>query len=250
MADVTLTYKGSDILELSDSGSATLKTGGKYCEDDIEVEYVKPSGGGGEWTTDGLATNSEPSGDITINVSEIGLNAFINKSGITGLNAPNATRFNNTCFSLCTNLRSVNAPKAEHLGYNSFRNCSFPVIVLPSISLRLDGAVFERNEALRVADFGVSCPKIESSCFLGCTLIESIIIRNQSLVALAAVNAFNLTPFASGGTGGTLYVPQALISEYQNATNWSTILGYANNQILPIEGSQYETHYADGTVIE
>lgn len=47
MADVTLSYKGSDILELSDSGSATLKTGGKYCEDDIDVEYVKPSGGGG-----------------------------------------------------------------------------------------------------------------------------------------------------------------------------------------------------------
>ena len=46
MADVTLSYKGSDILELSDSGSATLKTGGKYCEDDIAVEYVKPSGGG------------------------------------------------------------------------------------------------------------------------------------------------------------------------------------------------------------
>ena len=46
MADVTLSYKGSDILELSDSGSATLKTGGTYCEDDIAVEYVKPSGGG------------------------------------------------------------------------------------------------------------------------------------------------------------------------------------------------------------
>ena len=46
MSDVTLSYKGSDILELSDSGSATLKTGGTYCEDDIELEYVKPSGGG------------------------------------------------------------------------------------------------------------------------------------------------------------------------------------------------------------
>ena len=46
MSDVTLSYKGSDILELSDSGSATLKTGGTYCEADIEVEYVKPSGGG------------------------------------------------------------------------------------------------------------------------------------------------------------------------------------------------------------
>lgn len=52
MADVTLTYKGSDILELSNSGSATLKTGGKYCEDDIALEYVKPSGGGGTLIAD------------------------------------------------------------------------------------------------------------------------------------------------------------------------------------------------------
>lgn len=56
MADVTLTYKGDDILELSDSGSATLKTGGKYCEDDIAVEYVKPSGGGSTRYVDGTFT--------------------------------------------------------------------------------------------------------------------------------------------------------------------------------------------------
>lgn len=44
MADVTVSYKGNDILEMSDSGSATLKTGGYYCDADIEVEYEKPSG--------------------------------------------------------------------------------------------------------------------------------------------------------------------------------------------------------------
>lgn len=47
MADVTLTYKGATIAELSDSGSKTLRTAGKFCEADIGVEYVKPSGGGG-----------------------------------------------------------------------------------------------------------------------------------------------------------------------------------------------------------
>ena len=47
MADVTLTYKGSTIAEMSDSGSKTLKTSGKYCEGDIGVSYVKPSGGSG-----------------------------------------------------------------------------------------------------------------------------------------------------------------------------------------------------------
>lgn len=41
MADVTLTYKGATIGELSETGSKTLKTAGKYCEADILLEYVK-----------------------------------------------------------------------------------------------------------------------------------------------------------------------------------------------------------------
>lgn len=45
MADVMLTYKGTTIAELNDSGSKMLRTAGKYCEADIGVEYVKPSGG-------------------------------------------------------------------------------------------------------------------------------------------------------------------------------------------------------------
>lgn len=47
MADLTIKYKGQPIAELSDSGTKTLKTAGKYCEDDISVEYAKPAGGGG-----------------------------------------------------------------------------------------------------------------------------------------------------------------------------------------------------------
>lgn len=45
MADVTLKYKGATIGELSETGSKTLKTAGKYCEADILAEYVKPGGG-------------------------------------------------------------------------------------------------------------------------------------------------------------------------------------------------------------
>ena len=43
MADLTIKYKGNPILELSESGTKTLKTAGKYCEDDISVEYAKPA---------------------------------------------------------------------------------------------------------------------------------------------------------------------------------------------------------------
>ena len=45
MADLTTKFKGNPIVELSESGTKTLKTAGKYCEDDIAVEYAKPAGG-------------------------------------------------------------------------------------------------------------------------------------------------------------------------------------------------------------
>ena len=47
MADLIINYKGNPIAELSESGTKTLKTAGKYCEGDITVEYAKPAGGGG-----------------------------------------------------------------------------------------------------------------------------------------------------------------------------------------------------------
>lgn len=45
MADVTLTYQGDTILELSETGNKIIETAGKYCEADILLEYVKSGGG-------------------------------------------------------------------------------------------------------------------------------------------------------------------------------------------------------------
>lgn len=62
MADVTLTYKGQTILEMSATGIKALKTAGKYCEDDIEVDFVKPGGiyfGGNRPPESSLGVNGE-----------------------------------------------------------------------------------------------------------------------------------------------------------------------------------------------
>lgn len=51
MSDITINYKGSAIATMDASGTKTLLTEGKYCEDDLEVVYVKPGGGGGyDWS--------------------------------------------------------------------------------------------------------------------------------------------------------------------------------------------------------
>lgn len=43
MAEVTINYKDAAIATMNASGTKTLQTQGKYCEDDIEVVYARPS---------------------------------------------------------------------------------------------------------------------------------------------------------------------------------------------------------------
>lgn len=43
MSEVNINYKGSKIAGMDASGTKTLLTDGKYCEDDITVEYTRPS---------------------------------------------------------------------------------------------------------------------------------------------------------------------------------------------------------------
>lgn len=132
-----------------------------------------------------------------------------------------------------------------------FRGCSsLPKMALPAINA-LGQSAFYDCRALAAVDIGpnlVTTPG--NTCFGNCSVLKAVVLRRTAgITPLGNINIFQNSPFASGGSGGTLYVPQARITEYTQATNWSTILGYTNNQILPIEGSIYETQYADGTPV-
>ena len=99
-------------------------------------------------------------------------------------------------------------------------------------------------------NFSTESVGIRNNSFNGATAMNVLILRKTSaIVPLQNINAFTNTPFASGKAGGTLFVPSSLVSSYQSDTNWSTILGYADNSIQAIEGSVYESAYADGTAI-
>lgn len=45
---VSIKYKGNEIASMTEDGTKTLQTKGKYCEDNITVTQTIPSGGGGE----------------------------------------------------------------------------------------------------------------------------------------------------------------------------------------------------------
>ena len=202
-------------------------------------------GGGGDYTD-----KTWPTGQISSDTTETWQYMFFNRTAITHVSLPQAGSIPASMFQNCTSLQSVYLPNATFVGYaaNQFNGCSsLEGIVLPKQTGVYNNA-FANCTAMIYADImatGFHQPNV----FTGCTKLATVVLRHTSVPTLNNINDFNATPFASGGTGGTLYVPSSLKSAYQSATNWSTILGYANNSIQAIEGSYYETHYADGTVI-
>ena len=227
----------------------------------IFASNLSGGGGGGGGSSDLVAlldgsivsfTNSD--------VTELRKHALNSCNNLQSVSLSNCTKINESSLANCGNLVSVNLPNLTTIGGTyAFSYCKkLPVIVLPSLASDTNSNTFNECNLLEKADFGANCTGIWNSVFNKCTVLDTVILRKTDAVAkLNNTSSFNYTPFASNGSGGTLYVPAALISSYQSATNWITILGYANNQIKSIESTHTDPtapidltlYYADGTPI-
>lgn len=191
----------------------------------------------------------------------IGERAFANDgqfgtlSGQTELSLPNLTNIGASAF-VSTHVQKINFPKAgvgnmsfqycsylteAVIGYNAsslFSGCSQMTKARTTLASTIYGNSFKGCSALQELIFDTA-KTISASAFNGATSLTTLVLKYSSGVSLSSTNAFTNTPFASGGTGGTIYCPQALIDSgyYTTATNWSSL---AINQILPIEGSVYD----------
>ena len=219
-----------------------------------------------EYSDDDWFDIAQPSGDIVItsNISMPQALQFIfrNRTGITSFSVPNfAGSFGKNYLYNCPNLVSVSAPKCSSLQEGSIRNCnSIIYIVFPKVTWVGNYGI--TGTSLTGVDLGgtpTSTQGIGTYAFSGSTSLNTLVLRANTVWKLSSSpsNAFGNTPFASGKAGGTLYVPNDQISAYQSATNWSTLLGYTNNQIKSIESTHTDpdapidltTHYVDGTLI-
>ena len=186
--------------------------------------------------------------------SSVGQGVFRNCTALSSVYLPELYQYGNGGYQFygCTSLETINLPKCV-TGTNMFQGCT-----------KLKTGVFRwrgtSNSNMNSNGFS-GCTKLESldlshiarvytNEFLNTTKMNKLIIRNDDVVpTLSNINAFGGSPFASGKAGGTLYVPSHMISSYQSASNWVTILGYANNNITAIEGTIYETQFTDGTPV-
>lgn len=160
-------------------------------------------------------------------------------------------------FAYCASLTSLKIHNAKTIGDSAFNSCSaLQTIALPKLTAVNGNNQFASCSALVSADF-YSPNAISSYMFSGCTNLSTLVLRKTSVVSLSNTNAFNGTKFKSGGAGGTIYIPKSLYDhlgdgtadDYKAASGWSTVNGYGTITWAKIEGSIYETQYADVTPI-
>lgn len=158
----------------------------------------------------GLCARSlETIDDVDGFVSRIGKYAFYQYTTLEVANFPNAITVNPYGFRHCTALTDLELPRCTTIKEYGIANCT---------SLK-----------------GLHLPRVTSigaNAFSGCSVLGSIRLGGTSVATLSSTSAFNGTPFASGGDGGTIYVPASLEGGYRAGTNWSSLLtANSNNQL-------------------
>ena len=202
----------------------------------------------------------------------------------TSVSLPNLTSLGNGTFYSCSNLESVSLPNLTTVtnGTQVFYQCTkikqdlyFPRLTFISgasqmfqacgnsnggiaFAIRMPALItmqyncqqcFNSCTNLSIVDLGPVTSSLYAQLFNNASSLTTIILRrSDAITPLANVSAFNGTPYASGSSGGTIYIPKALYDElgtgssldYKAATNWSTLDGYGTVTWAALEGSTYE----------
>ena len=141
-----------------------------------------------------------------------------------------------------SNLETVYIPKiGQTWGNSAFRACSKLKYVNIDACVTLPSYTFQSCTALQEIVLP-NCTKIMNLAFDSCHALESLVLKSETLCALNHINGLQSTPLRGydGTFSGHVYVPQALISTYQTATNWATLYANYPDIFQPIEGSIYE----------
>lgn len=175
-------------------------------------------------------------------VTFIDVSAFENCTALEEIDFPELLETKNFCFRY-TKIKEAVFPKLTKLDYSTFNglstlerfygplvttmgNSCFQTTALTDINLplvqKIETNTFRGCNSLKRADLG-SVTQFVGYAFYQSRIFATLIIRTNTVCATDFA-AFQWTPFQGEGEKvGYCYVPSALISEYQQATNWSAM---------------------------
>lgn len=217
--------------DLTSVANAIRTKGGTSASLAFPADFVSaiaaiPTGGGGvSW--DDIASGDEPSGDIVLTVQTVKQDSFRSRrtTNTWTCSGNNVTKVESAAFRDCNNLTELHLPAVTDFSYQTCYGSS----------------------KLKVADIG-RAGSLGNGTFQNCTLLDTLVLRKTSITTMGNANALSGTKFASGKSGGTIYIPKSLYdhlgdnssSDYKAASNWATYQGYGTITWAKIEGSIYE----------
>lgn len=271
--DVT-DFASAEVTVPQPSGTVNINANGTHDVSQYETANVNVEG----WTTAGIAQNAEPNGVITLKQFSVGnyytfakAQAFRNKpitsvifdfeniqrqvrgdsepfygSGIqtvTLINTTGASWKPETVFKNCGELLAFESDiPFDFGGYSQiFYQCKkMTRLSIPNAVGDMMAPCQECYE-LTYADMG-KATRLNANGFQKCYKLQTLILRkNDAVVPLGNVSAFSDTPVRGyNGLTAEIYVPNDLISSYQQASNWSSIYAEGYVTFKKIEGSIYE----------
>jgi hypothetical protein len=210
------------------------------------INNLPAAGGTIDHTTEDAILTRTVSGNYVNNqITKVGYGAFYEDAAITGFSAANVETIAAYAFRGCSKITSLNVPKLKTVSTSSLYQVNVPNLILSELTsmgtysfggssgmktitlpklLIVQSNGFRQNTGVTRIDLGV-CTNIYATGFYNCYALQDLIIRTDSVCALANTNAF---------TGcsklANIYVPDNLVNSYKAATNWST---YAD-KIKPI----------------
>lgn len=252
---------------------ADVKVNGNTYNGITHIQLAKAEGGGyqkfiegeGQWTTEGIAAGTEPNGAIVMTGNVLADYAFAGKP-ITSFEAAEISSVTggSRAFAGCKQLVSfkcdsmVIAPGFVFEGCTALKNVDIKPID-NNYGVNYGTGFFNGCTSLEeITLYGNTGQSMVGGCtalkkvdmhkgnlagyvtFSNCSALKTLILRQTEIHTLRGPDVFNGTPFANGGTGGTIYVPEALIASYKTAAQWSIVDGYGTITWKAIEGSEYD----------
>nr|DAL55606.1 MAG TPA_asm: leucine-rich repeat protein [Caudoviricetes sp.] len=180
-------------------------------------------------------------GDMS-NVTTIRNYAFYNCSSLTSLSFSNAVnggeegKIGEYVFSKCSNLITIDLPKAKEIDSSCFSYCSsLKEVFFPLMTGKISDNLFSFCYSLTKAMFPSAVTAIKANNrwaapFYNCFRLQALILKSPTLINLQSNNALigdnaatnvALSPAYTGDNPGYIYVPKALVEDYKTATNWS-----------------------------
>lgn len=165
------------------------------------------------------------------NLNNLGYYTFYRCTGLKNFRHKNVTAIGNYTFTGCTDIESIVLNRATGSGFQTFSGLTnLKELVIPSFTISSPNQFFTCGNLLKLTDLGNIATINTAVGVASKPIYKYMILRRTS--AISTLSATSVL----GTSTPNVYVPNALISSYETATNWSTL---ALN-FIALEGSRFE----------